>query len=467
MDIGGTNCRVCSVELHGNRTFSIKQTKATIPQNLRIGSTSADLFSFIAREVEAFLKKHYSKRYDAHKARGRDSPVIESESMQMDHLPLGFTFSFTFQQIAIDKGIMARWDKGFDIPDTIGKDVCALLQEQINKLGIPVRVTALANDTVGTLMARAYTSLGDGSSILGAVFGTGTNGAYVEKRENVTRLGLSDAQANDMIVNTEWGSFDESLTVLPETPYDKKLDEVDIHPGEQMLEKRVSGMYLGELFRLALLSVLEKSELGFLKSSSKGRLSKDSPLFKPYGLDTSIMSTIEADETTLLSVTRRCLEKEFGLTRASIEDAAVAKIIAQAIGRRAARLSGAAIAAVVVKTGRLNSSSGKANYLDVGVEGSLVEHYPGFEENIRDALRDVPQIGLDGEKRIRIGLARDGSGVGAALIAMVADKQRAQAVKAGVNDELDATGKGLEVVEERKLSAADTGPAPEQLVSAA
>lgn len=467
MDIGGTNCRVCSVELHGNRTFSIKQTKATIPQNLRIGSTSADLFSFIAREVEAFLKKHYSKRYDAHKARGRDSPVVESESMQMDHLPLGFTFSFTFQQVAINKGIMARWDKGFDIPDTIGKDVCALLQEQIDKLGIPVRVTALANDTVGTLMARSYTSLGDGSSILGAVFGTGTNGAYVEKRENVTRLGLSDEQANDMIVNTEWGSFDESLTVLPETPYDKKLDEVDIHPGEQMLEKRVSGMYLGELFRLALLSVLEKSELGFLKSSSKGRLSKDSPLFKPYGLDTSIMSTIEADETTLLSVTRRFLEKEFGLAQASIEDAAVAKIIAEAIGRRAARLSGAAIAAVVVKTGRLNDSSGKANYLDVGVEGSLVEHYPGFEENIRDALRDVPQIGLDGEKRIRIGLARDGSGVGAALIAMVADKQRAQAVKAGANGGLDATGKALEVMEERKSSAADPSHASEQLVSAA
>ncbi|OJD34824.1 glucokinase [Diplodia corticola] len=462
VDIGGTNCRVCSVELHGDRTFSIKQTKSTIPPHLRIGSTSADLFSFIAQEVETFLRKHYSKNYKAHKAQGRDSLVIDNESAQKDHLPLGFTFSFTFQQIAIDKGIMARWDKGFDIPDAIGQDVCGLLQEQIDKLNVPVRVTALANDTVGTLMARSYTSLDNGSPILGAVFGTGTNGAYVEKRKNVTRLGPSNEQAENMIINTEWGSFDETLTVLSTTPYDRRLDEADIHPGEQMLEKRVSGMYLGELFRFALLSILEKSEHGFLGNCSKRDL-KNSPLFKPYGVDTSIMSSIEADKSTLLSATRRCLEKELGVARVSIEDAAIAKIIAEAIGRRAARLSGAAIAAVIVKTGRLNDSFGEAKYLDVGVEGSLVEHYPRFEENIRGALRDVSEIGLSGEKRIRIGLAKDGSGVGAALIAMVADKQKPRKAETVVDG---ARKKGVDV-QETRLSAADTGPAPMQPVAVA
>ncbi|KAL1620889.1 glucokinase [Diplodia seriata] len=440
------------VELHGDRTFSIKQTKSIIPRNLRIGSTSADLFSFIAHEVERFLKKHYSSKYEAHRARGRDSPVVENESTQVDHLPLGFTFSFTFQQVAIDKGIMARWDKGFDIPDTIGKDVCGLLQEQIDKLDVPVHVTALANDTVGTLMARSYTSLDDGSSILGAVFGTGTNGAYIEKRKNVTRLGSSNEQADHMIINTEWGSFDEALTVLPTTPYDERLNEADTHPGEQMLEKRVSGMYLGELFRLVLVSILENSELGFLGTSSKVGLPKDSLLFKPYGVDTSIMSALGTDDSSMLSAARRCLEKEFGIAKVSIEAAAVAKVIAEAIGRRAARLSGAAIAAVVVKTGRLNDSTEKAKYLDVGVEGALVEHYPGFEKNIRDALRDVPEIGAAGEQRIRIGLAKDGSGVGAALIAMVADKQKSRAAEAVADG---APKKGLEVVQETKLSTAE------------
>ena len=54
------------------------------------------------------------------------------------------------------------------------------------------------------------------------------------------------------------------------------------------------------------------------------------------------------------------------------------------------------------------------------MDGSLVEFYPDFEEHIRAAMRAVPQIGAHGEKHIRIGIAKDGSGVGAALIALVA-----------------------------------------------
>lgn len=39
---------------------------------------------------------------------------------------------------------------------------------------------------------------------------------------------------------------------------------------------------------------------------------------------------------------------------------------------------------------------------------------------MRDALRAMHGIGAVGERRIRIGIAKDGSGVGAALIALVA-----------------------------------------------
>jgi len=39
---------------------------------------------------------------------------------------------------------------------------------------------------------------------------------------------------------------------------------------------------------------------------------------------------------------------------------------------------------------------------------------------MRETLRAIDGIGLPGERRIRIGIAKDGSGVGAALIALVA-----------------------------------------------
>lgn len=46
-------------------------------------------------------------------------------------------------------------------------------------------------------------------------FGTGTNGAYVEDVAKITKLCNSDAaaQGGQMVVNTEWGAFDNRVSV--------------------------------------------------------------------------------------------------------------------------------------------------------------------------------------------------------------------------------------------------------------
>jgi len=180
------------------------------------------------------------------------------------------------------------------------------------------------------------------------------------------------------------------------------------------------------------------------------------------------------------------------VSAASIEDAAAVKEIAHAIAVRAARLSGAAVAAIVIHTGRLNpgassapqpkstaaikedilkgnlaeAASATANKLadtaglsvneeeivDVGVDGSLVEFYPGFEDYMREAMRAVPEIGAAGERRIRIGIAKDGSGVGAALIALVAAKMEQNNDYAGdLRQRLESVGERSEnVIEDEK-----------------
>jgi hexokinase len=79
-----------------------------------------------------------------------------------------------------------------------------------------------------------------------------------------------------------------------------------------------------------------------------------------------------------------------------------------------------AIGAIVLQTGRLTDPDYKDDPIDIGVDGSLVEHYPYFRDMIYEALRIIDGIGEEGAKRIRIGIAKDGSGVGAALIALVA-----------------------------------------------
>ncbi|KAJ4356089.1 glucokinase [Didymosphaeria variabile] len=452
VDLGGTNFRVCSIQLHGNTTFSLTQSKVAIPKELMVAKTSKELFSFLAKQIENFLKTHHEEHYTGHIRRRDTGGAVKEEEI----FNLGFTFSFPVNQIGINKGLLMRWTKGFDIADAVGKDVCALLQSEIDALGLPVRVAALVNDTVGTLMARSYTSPGKTGTLLGAIFGTGTNGAYVEKLDKVTKLTKSkdsgdyDKSTGEMIVNTEWGSFDNSLRTLPNTPYDIELDEKSVNPGIQMFEKRVSGMFLGEILRLAIIGLLKDPTFPLFRDENSAQndihsttqIYDNSPIYKQWGIDTSFLSICAGDTSPGYRMVRQTLDKDYGITAVSAEDAEAVRAIAAAIGRRAARLAAVAIAGIVINTGRLDATKGTAtteqktgidpprgdadlaeeDVIDVGVDGSLVEFYPNFEDHIREALREIESIGAKGEKRIRIGIAKDGSGVGAALIALVAGR---------------------------------------------
>ena len=514
IDLGGTNFRVCSIRLHGNTTFTLTQLKVAIPKDLMVAKTSKELFAFLAKQIETFLKTHHNDHFEAH-IRRRLTMSAEEGYRDENVFRLGFTFSFPVEQHGINRGKLIRWTKGFDIEDTVGKDVCVLLQEEIDALKLPVRVAALVNDTVGTLMARSYTSPGKTGTVLGAIFGTGTNGAYVEKLDKITKLanmsmtdGEYERETGEMIVNTEWGSFDNELRVLPRTPYDDVLDRESVNPGIQMFEKRVSGMFLGEILRLAILALTQDQDAPLFRDAdsssndihSTTTVADNSPIYEQWGIDTSLLSVVQGDNSNGFRLTRQALDRDLGIHAASIEDAEAVKILVEAIGKRSARLGAVAIGAIVVATGRLNTSHAPSSsstaaastippatntvgatlparqhssqilehakagdlsaaatataeklraaaaplietatvapgstshetdtvaeedVVDIGVDGSLVEYYPGFEDYLREALREIPEIGVRGEKRIRIGIAKDGSGVGAALIALVAGK---------------------------------------------
>lgn len=456
---------MCSIQLLGDTTFNLTQSKVAIPKELMVAKTAKELFSFLALQIEKFLKTHHSDHFEAHTR--RRATVSTPEGYRDEAIfKLGFTFSFPVHQTGIASGNLIRWTKGFDIQDAVGKDVCKLLQDEIDALHLPVTVAALVNDTVGTLMARAYTSPGETSSLLGAIFGTGTNGAYVEKVSNITKKieGEFDTSSGEMVINTEWGSFDNSLKVLKLTTYDKELDAGSVNPGIQMFEKLISGMFLGEILRVVIVDL--HKEFGLLKhdNSSQNDLKsstfvyEDSPLHTPWGVDSSILSIAAADESVGLRALRQEIKRLFGVSGASLEDAEAIKVVAAAIAKRAARLAGSAVAGIVLQSGRLTTSSNPApaskivddvkagnlqaavetaaskvvdtatvpesEIVDIGVDGSLVEFYPNFEDLMREALRAVDSIGAAGERRIRIGIAKDGSGVGAALIALVADKSK-------------------------------------------
>ncbi|KAJ1335938.1 hexokinase [Microdochium nivale] len=427
VDLGGTNFRVCSIHLNGDTTFNLTYNKVAIPKELMVAQKAEDLFAFLAKQIEAFLKEHHEEHFAAHIRRRQT--VSTPEGYRDEHIfRLGFTFSFPVQQFGINKGTLIRWTKGFDIPDAIGKDVCALLQTEIDKLHLPVKVAALVNDTVGTLMARSYTSPGKTSTLLGAIFGTGTNGAYVDKVAKIQKPveGDYDKSTGDMVINTEWGSFDNQLNVLPNTSYDIELDHKSVNPGIQLFEKRVSGMFLGEIVRLVIVELINNPNVAFFKDDNSSTndlkstttIAPSSSIFQQWGLDSAIMSVAAADSTSEFFSLRQELEKQLQIYSASLEDAKAFKEIAYAVGRRAARLAAVALGAVVLQSGKLTETTDEV--IDIGVDGSLVEHYPYFRDMIYEGLSAIEGIGAEGAKRVRIGIAKDGSGVGAALIALVA-----------------------------------------------
>ncbi|KAJ5679621.1 hypothetical protein N7462_007865 [Penicillium macrosclerotiorum] len=454
VDLGGSNCRICMANLHGDSTFSVSQSKHRVPRNIMVNDSYLPLFDFIAQKIAEFLD------------------TSSDPDSQLPH-KLGFTFSFTCEQISLNSGRLIRWDKGWDIPDAIGCDPCVLLQEAIDRLGLAVRVVVLANDSVGTLLTRSYSS-GQKISTLGAViFGTGTNAAYVEKLSNVRRLGenVTDAQGI-MVINSEWGSFDDKMEVLPRTPFDDKLDAESGDPGSQMLEKRVSGLYLGELLRLSILQLFQENLFSMT-------LHEVSEVCQHNGINSSLLSQLVTTEPYDSDSKAQVLQKALSVENVSAEDVAAIQLIARSITRRAARLAGASLSAIIIQSGRLKISSSEIEnrpfrraipflsfrfkdfyhcapplarhifdfvkfvckglssmlpkhtsalrdmplseeIIDIGADGSLIEFYPMFETDMRGAVREIPEIGGAGEKRIRISLTKDGSGVGAALMAYAA-----------------------------------------------
>jgi hexokinase len=380
LDLGGTNFRVCEVYLEGQCSVRLRQKKFTIPEECK-NAEGEVLFDFLANSVESFLK---------------DSGVVPTQQ----NLELGFTFSFPVEQTAINAGNLLVWSKGFNCTNTVGKDVVEMLNQAFIRKGLNVKVTALVNDTVGTLISHAYN---DPQTLVGVILGTGTNAAYVEKIENVKKWKGAIPASGEMIINCEWGAYDEEKAMLPLTQYDNKLDAESQNQGKHIYEKMISGMSLGEICRNVFLDLIQKKYL------FNGYLSEE--LKKPNSFETQYMSRIERDYSADLSDTKIVLQDLLGIPNTTARDRRIVRRIVELVGIRAARLSACCIAGLITQMKKLDGCT-------VAIDGSVFEHYPHFGNRIQDALHEL--LGLFAEN-ITLALGKDGSGIGAGIIAALAD----------------------------------------------
>lgn len=210
-----------------------------------------------------------------------------------------------------------------------------------------------------------------------------------------------------MAINTEYGAFDSSKQILHRTHFDEDIDAASPRPGQQLYEKMVSGLYLGEIVRRVLL------ELHTVHNFFDGQ--DASQLRERNILDTSFLSSIEVDTSDTCEAVRQLMKEKLNLDT-TFEERKTTRYLVDVVGTRSSRLYACGIAAICKKRG---VARGK-----VGVDGSVFKHYTGFRLRAARALREILDWPEGEPDPITFQMSEDGSGAGTALVAALALKHK-------------------------------------------
>ncbi|WAR25535.1 HXK2-like protein [Mya arenaria] len=300
----------------------------------------------------------------------------------------GFTFSFPSTQMSLRKSIITTWTKRIKCSDGPGLDSVILLEEAIERLGslpVSIEVVGRISDTTGTLLAG---NLLDHKCLAGLIIGTGSNAAYVEYTKNIEKWDAcykDDDPSEIVCINTEFGCLgDNGCLNFLRNDFVREVDEHSVHPGSFTFERNFSGLYLGELVRVALIRLANEGLL--FKGQSLDKLSQR------WAFSTKHVTDIESNPTT--------------------DDILLVREVAELTSTRGAFIIATAM---VVLLNHINQPE-----VTIAVDGSLYEHHPNYHNNMMAILSKWrPQT------KTTLKLVKDGSGQGGALVAAIAQKSKA------------------------------------------
>jgi len=134
-------------------------------------------------------------------------------------------------------------------------------------------------------------------------------------------------------------------------------------------------------------------------------------LRKGHSFKSQDVSLVESDDSKGLRNIEFLLNK-LNISRSTPEERMLVKKICEIVSTRAARISATAIVSVVTK---MDPKVSRRH--TVAIDGSVYEKHPHFAKRMHDCLQEI--LGKKAS-RIKMVLAKDGSGKGAAVIAAVA-----------------------------------------------
>ncbi|GFN85707.1 phosphotransferase [Plakobranchus ocellatus] len=387
LDLGGTNFRVVRVSFKDGEADTTTQYY-TLLESVLCGPV-AGVFDFIAESIQDFVNRHGLAKSD-------------------EKIPLGFTFSFPSLQVSLNQSVILHWTKTLRCPDGIGDDPVALLEAAIARKAkdLPVKIVAVMSDTVSTLMAGNYL---DKKCRIGLILGTGCNAAFVEHISEIDKWTGDDKNPQHVIVNVELGSFGDSGCLdHHRTDYERELDKFSNHPSSFTFEKSCAGMYLGEFVRLVLVKLIQE---GVLFGGKGGKLVEER-----WKFTTSHVTAIESDQGLSTANTMEVLNKFDLDTVATAEDIAVVREVAEVGSRRGAHWIAILMVALVNRVALPE--------VTIAIDGSLFERHPKYHNSMMEILdKFCPS------SKVKLILAKDGSGQGGAFGAVSALRQAARGIR--------------------------------------
>lgn len=320
IDAGGTNYRCGIAEFRGGKCTVSDISVSKMPGTDTPVSWE-EFISFVADSIEPFLD-----RADR----------------------IGFCFSFSAKITPEKDGLVNGFDKEVIITGCEGKRIGESLNAELNARGHLSKKVVVINDTVAALFGgSAELDKSAYSDLCGMICGTGFN------------ICLSH---EGMIYNCEAGFFNG----VPQGDVDRELDRCSQQPGENLIEKMVSGGYIGQICRLAL-EFAEKE--GCIAPGFANRAES------LENFNGAVVSDLASGNDTFSLFTRP-------------EDLEFAREVCLAIFRRSARCVASAVIAVML----LNSSgTSKDRPACVCAEGSLIAKSRFFREELFSALEEYAE----------------------------------------------------------------------------
>jgi hexokinase len=279
-------------------------------------------------------------------------PVLKESSR------LGFCFSYP---VIIDRqrdGRLLYWTKEIKAAEVVGEKILANLAETLRARHLPCPANMLIlNDTVAALLAGVTaTAFSTEYHYVGFVLGTGTNIAYVEKNVNIKKETGLPAGCS-MTVNCESANFNR----INRGDIDIAIDLTTSSPGKYILEKMVSGAYLGNLCHKILLT-----------AAAEGVIS--TPALP--SMSTQFLNTLLSGSPGKAQEFKEC----------SADDLASIKAIVSTVVQRAAFITAINIAAPIIKSGK--NGDGKKKYC-ISADGSVFYKLHSFREHAEKYLTDL------------------------------------------------------------------------------